>query len=107
MTELKKIYCAACGNCKLSRHYLNPEKTKFIKIVKCSKNLWTNARSNTNHFDHHTLALRTMNACNHYNPFVESDKLAEWLRNLFINLPNMKIVYEKENNYEKEANATQ
>lgn len=104
MSELTKIYCAACGNCKLSKYFLNQEKTVFIKVVKCAKGLWNNARQSEDWFDYHTLAHRTQDDCLAYDSFIDCDDLASWLRELFFKLPTARIVHDRNSVKENKNN---
>lgn len=93
-SKFKIIYCAACCNCKRLRRYLDPAKrSSFVRIVKCSKDLWINGRTKDGTFDWHTLNLRVKYGCYNYEPFSDDEsEVKEWLKDLFKGLPMIKQV---------------
>jgi hypothetical protein len=84
-----KIYCANCAHCVLVKE-ITGSHSKYLLRVKCSKKEWKKKLGEEKLYKYFTVARRTMDACENYEPMGE---LKGFLKDLRKSLPIKDEVY--------------
>jgi hypothetical protein len=89
LKDRERVYCANCTNCKLVRTPAGNGSQYYLR-VRCDAGLWKKKLGEEKVYKYFTVARRTLNGCEQYEPMGDA---REYLKELKKNLPIEDEIY--------------
>ena len=89
LKDRERVYCANCTHCKLVRTPVGNGSQYYLR-VRCDAGLWKKKLGEEKVYKYFTVARRTLDGCEHYEPMGDA---REYLKELKKNLPIKDEIY--------------